>query len=142
MNKYNKLIFLLATLTVVTIFSCDKPDSGLAGCTVSPTGDTAVFSLNKPMAIFGACITNLQANVTSINDSRCPKGATCVWQGNLTAVIQLGPQFTVNLEQGKTKDTVYLNNSYSITLVDDGPYPSVSPPTTPGQFAQIRIIKK
>ena len=142
MKNSNRLIFLWACLIIIGISSCDKPDNLFSGCSVSPLGDTVQFNLNKPLAIFPACMADLQANVSGINDSRCPKGATCVWQGNLTAVLQLGSQFTVSLEQGKTKDTTYLNNSYSITLVDAGPYPSVTPSTTQGQFAQIRIIRK
>lgn len=93
------------------------------------------------MAIFPACMQDLQANLISINDSRCPKGANCIVKGELTAVLQLGTQFAVKLEQGKLKDTIYQNKSYGITLVDAFPYPSVSTPTSPGQSAQIRIIK-
>ena len=142
MNIKSRYFFLLAAIISIGTFSCDKPDNLPAGCTASVTGDTVMFNLNKPLAIFPACTANLQANVTGINDSRCPKGATCIWQGNLTAILQLGSQFTINLEQGKTKDTSYLNNAYSITLIDALPFPSISPPTTPGQSAQIRIIKK
>jgi hypothetical protein len=122
--------------------SCDKPDNLVSGCTASAAGDTVMIGLNKPLAIFPVCMTDLYANVLSINDSRCPKGATCIWQGNLTAILKLGTQFTINLEQGKTKDTTYLNNAYSITLIDAIPFPSILPPITPGQSAQIRIIKK
>ena len=142
MNTKNNLFFLLAAIICMGVFSCDKPGNIIAGCTASTAGDTVLLNLDKPVPIFIACIPDLQANVISINDSRCPKGATCIWQGNLTAVLQLGAQFTISLDQGKRKDTIYLNNTYSITLIDAFPFPSMIPPDPPGQTAQIRIVKK
>ncbi len=74
MNPKNSILFLLTTIISMGIFSCNKPDNIIAGCTASTAGDTVLLNLNKPVPIFTACIPDLQANVISINDSRCPKG--------------------------------------------------------------------
>lgn len=101
-------------------------------------GDTVIFLNNQAIPLFTTCSKDLQATVTKIMDSRCPKGVTCVWAGTVNVELQLNDQAVVNLAIGKQKDTLFNNRNYSFTLVDVVPYPGSA---TDEPKSIIRIVQ-
>ncbi len=100
-------------------------NNGTGVCMAVASGDTVIFQNNQAISLFTQC-KELQATVTKIMDSRCPKGVTCVWAGTVNVELQLNDQAVVNLAIGKQKDTVFNNRNYSFTLVNVVPYPGSS----------------
>ena len=132
-------------LFIVSAFlfvSCERNGVAPFPCKASAETDTVVFAGNQSTLIFGSCSTGLSVSVVSINDSRCPQGAVCVWQGTIVADLQVAGQFQIRLQQGIQKDTVYQGQKYSFTLTDVTPYPvsNMQPPADRKTF--VRIIKQ
>ena len=60
-------------------------------------------------------------------DSRCPKGAFCVWEGNAKIVLQVAQQDTsVNTSLEPREITYSRYPTYTIRLVSVSPYPNMS----------------
>ncbi len=143
MKKVNSWLALLLFGTIA--FSCGKKnyvqDDGI--CTAGPASDTVTLSYSSPLTIFTGCRANLQATITAIADSRCPKDVVCVWAGKVSVVLQLANDFTVTLEKEKVLDTVWQDNHYSLQLVDVLPYPVSQPQTeAKDQIATVSIIRR
>jgi hypothetical protein len=122
-----KYIFLL--LICFSLIGCTHNTDGY----ISDTETSITASLGQAFDIkVGqvASISSQQLSLTFLSvsqDSRCPKGVNCVWEGNGKVNIQL-------TSQGQTSDTIELNTatslpseatylSYKISLLDLQPYP-------------------
>lgn len=135
------IVFLLFFITACDKNMHDQNNSPI--CNASGTGDTVNLSYNKTAPLFASCYANMNGTVTKIMDSRCPKGAQCVWAGTVSAVLKLDDQFSITLDVGKQKDTSYNNHNFSFTLVNVLPYPDVNSHSTINDAkAIIRIVEK
>lgn len=135
---------LVALVSIVVFTSCGtRMYSGKAEpCATSATGDTITLAYRQPAAIFEKCADHMRASVTSIKDSRCPKGVQCVWAGTVTITLALNENFSINLEAGKQVDTTYNRKKYSFTLLDVTPYPVANMSSSSEEAkAVIRITK-
>ena len=56
-------------------------------------------------------------------DSRCPKGATCIWEGNARIILRISRQDTSLNTAFKPKIMNYMK--YQIKLIEVKPYPRV-----------------
>ena len=123
------------------VMSCDHKNylHEQGYCTAAANGDTVLMEYDKPVSLFTGCADSLQARVTSITDSRCPEGVTCVWAGKLDVVLQMG-SLVLNLEKDKVVDTAYLDNHYSFNLVNAYPLPTQAE-VRPQQTVKINIIR-
>jgi hypothetical protein len=63
---------------------------------------------------------------TVLEDSRCPTGVQCPWEGNAEILLELtgGSPETVHLNTGGMFPRTEMYNGYSITLQDLKPYPA------------------
>ncbi len=113
-------------------------NNGAGNCLAVASGDTVIFQNNRAISLFTPCDKEMQATVTQIMDSRCPKGVTCIWAGTVDVMLQLANGSQIKLPVGKQKDTVYNNRKYSFTLVDVVPYPGTS---TAEPKSIIRIVR-
>lgn len=80
-----------------------------------------------------------QLRVDSVlNDSRCPTGVECVWQGAVTVritVISNGNEHhTVDLSTYPTQASSAVINGITFTLVNVTPYPKYNTPVDPSQY--------
>jgi hypothetical protein len=124
-----KKVFSISLFFALVLFlvACNRKMSNGAGdCMAVASGDTVIFQNNQAISLFTSCNKELQATVTNIMDSRCPKGVNCIWAGTVNVELQLNDQAVVNLAIGKRKDTVFNNRNYSFTLVNVVPYPGSS----------------
>ena len=61
-----------------------------------------------------------------LEDSRCPTGVQCAWEGNAEILLELsgGSLETVHLNTGGMFPRTEIYNGYTITLQDLKPYPA------------------
>ncbi|MDB5241458.1 MAG: hypothetical protein JWP57_2083 [Spirosoma sp.] len=137
-NWFHSFLFL----GTVFIVAC-KPS-------VTTPSDTIAIGLRQS----GRLATEVVVRVDSIQDSRCPTGATCIWAGqarvtlllskntdSTTVRLVLGPN--VNQDNATRLDSasILLNSErFSVVLRDVTPYPSV-PPQNQTQTAVVQIIR-
>ena len=63
----------------------------------------------------------LSITLTEMNDSRCPEGVTCIWQGEARVRIAMENSDTLHLSTyNNMKDTL---EGYSFELIEVSPYP-------------------
>ncbi|GAB3938058.1 hypothetical protein [Larkinella terrae] len=96
---------------------------------------------------------NVTLNVESINDSRCPANALCVWLGNATVKFSLKNDSEVQTgelclgqcgQQLKNRDavTVQLGGvNYEVALSEVKPFPGTQPDGTPKE-AVVTVNRK
>ena len=122
-----KYIFLL--LICLSIIGCTHNTDGYM-----PDGETSItVSFGQAFVIKVGQVASISSQRLSLTflsvsqDSRCPKGAHCIWEGNGKVNIQL-------TSRGQTSDTIELNTAtslpseatylhYKISLLDLQPYP-------------------
>lgn len=112
-----KSVFLAITILFL-VFSCSE----------EPLNDS--FELNKLQTFIPGITYHLKNakttfRISDVNDSRCPKGATCVWAG----MVQTDLVF-----QSSTTDTLHINTynnpsdtieNYVFELMKVEPYPEL-----------------
>ena len=118
----------------------------LVGCT------KAVVKLDTPIQInyqdsltINDKLSLKFSNVTE--DSRCPEGAQCIWEGRITIVLEV-------IENGEKTGELSLSNNprdemqvqgineYTITLIDVKPYPKIDNPFNKTDYvATINVSK-
>ena len=143
-----KLIILFVAVTFM--FSCEKSNN-------IPTFDnmdvTTDFVLDNAIIISeGDCAGDNQTNTyvcfdSVLNDSRCPEGVQCFWQGNAQARFKFIKSdedpvfFNLNTYGGFTNDTII--GGYKFTLKSLDPYPSIKNIILPKAYkAEIEIEKE
>ena len=135
-----RAILILLALVIATVFSCKK--------SVEPS--------SSPFVEWHRCVEKKYGNDqvrtcfdALIENSRCPIGAMCVWQGR--AVVKLS--FTVNdNQQDVTLSTLDLRGSYhsdttvmgyKIELLGVHPYPQIGVTRNISDYkAELRITKQ
>jgi hypothetical protein len=81
-----------------------------------------------------------------LNDSRCPLGVYCIWEGN--AAVRLKFQkydskpviFDLNTHKGFTSDTII--DRYKFTLLDLTPYPNINQRITQKDYKTKILIER
>lgn len=121
----NMTFYLLVFVTGLYFLSgCGKPETG-----VGPNKTVQLYSCSPKIGDAYICFDSL------ITDSRCPKGATCVWEG--AAVIKVSfhetgdtHNFRMSLEgfrsMGAPADTTI--NGYRIIFTGLEPYRDINHP--------------
>jgi len=81
-----------------------------------------------------------------LNDSRCPTGAFCFWEGNASVRFKLEKGdnkpvlFDLNTNHGFTADTII--SGYKFSLVGLNPYPILNHRTNPEDYKAQLLIEK
>jgi hypothetical protein len=81
-----------------------------------------------------------------MNDSRCPTGAMCIWEGNAEVKIKYEKlnenpvYFNLNTNLRFTRDTVI--DGYRISLLDLSPYPEIGVKHSPNLYKASLTIKR
>ena len=119
---------ILTGLAIISLFSCDKEDNN------SDAIDTFDLIANN-------CITIEHSTIcfdSVLSDSRCPTGATCVWEGYATVSLKLtthdneNHKVELNTNPDFSIDTM-IGNIY-LLLTDLTPYPDINTAIDPKDY--------
>ena len=115
------IVFVILSLILI---SCKQP--------TSPTGQ----KIEEEFVLKYGQSTQIQYSDTFTikfqsvaEDSRCPKGATCVWEGNAKIVLQVVQQDSLVNTTLEPKELIYSGREgikYRIKLVSVSPYPNIN----------------
>lgn len=143
MTPFKSLSGLL--LVGLLAFGCEKDK------TVTPAEESkpVTVKINQSARVQ----QNVTLNVDSINDSRCPANALCVWLGNATVKFSLKTDSQTQTgelclgqcgQQLKNRDVVTVQlggQSFDVTLSEVKPFPGLEPDGTPKE-AVISVSQK
>jgi len=124
-NNYSVQFFIII-LTLVVVVSCNDSTSPLPESDTLILNDSNYVELNE--FIFNS---NEEIRLSYLNlaeDSRCPFGAVCVWEGNAKVDVAFITENVTHLLELNThsdfqRDTTI--NNYYIKLIDVEPYPQL-----------------
>jgi hypothetical protein len=90
--------------------------------------ESAPFGLNQELTLKAGDICNsksdnLSVKVLKINDSRCPIGVVCVWQGEATVNLEVKEASVYEVVLSTFHQPVDTVNNLIFKLVDVQPYP-------------------
>ena len=68
-------------------------------------------------------VDDLKFTLHDVDDSRCPSDVTCVWGGQVTAMIEIQNQTHTKMVDFMPSDSYTFFSPYKIILVDVSPYP-------------------
>lgn len=117
MNNFILIIFSFLA------FSCEQP--------TNPTGQTVdkEFVLNYGRSIQLQYIDTFFVSLLDVlEDSRCPKGYTCFWEGNAKITLNIDQRRTIVNTTLDPKEVIYIGKSgtpYRIKLLSVSPYPEL-----------------
>jgi len=91
-------------------------------------------ALKVPCALSSA----VTVTVTEVNDSRCPKGAQCMWAGDAAVTVSVGGE-TLELHSNPERGAAQASTAAGATLVleDVVPYPDITP--APADSIRVRL---
>lgn len=116
-----------------------------AGCSSSTTGPKAA-KLGEPfeLAYSESTLirgTGLTLTFTALGeDSRCPEGAQCFWQGNARVVISVDGA-KEDLNTGVPPHRV-IRRGYTIELLEVLPYPKADEEQRPAEDYSVKLVVK
>jgi hypothetical protein len=120
---------LLLLLICFSLIGCTHNSDGSIPDTETPITVSLGEAFNIKVGQV-ATVSSQQLSLTFLSvsqDSRCPKGAHCIWEGNGKVIIQLTSQgqkavtIELNTATSLPSEATYL--SYKISLLDLQPYP-------------------
>jgi hypothetical protein len=147
-RSMKKLIII--AIVAAFVFSCEHSTDYPSFQNMDVTSE---FVLNNAIIISeGDCAGDMQNHtyiclVSVLNDSRCPLGVECFWQGNAQTrfkFVKSGEEpffFNLNTYLGFTNDTII--GGYKFTLKSLNPYPDIKKPIFQRDYkAEIEIEKE
>ncbi|WP_299394313.1 hypothetical protein [uncultured Gelidibacter sp.] len=124
---------LLISLVLLLCFSCGSDEL----VTPSPIVLKVNGCFEKSENDVRICLDSV------LNDSRCPKGLLCVWEGDATAAFtlrknQVSKSFNLHTNTKFQNDTVI--DGVSVKLVNITPYPTANDSISASEYkAEIRV---
>lgn len=135
-----KLPVLLSLLLLLILTGCNNP----SGEITANLGQEVELKVGDTVALNGESlkIKFLEAG----NDSRCPQGATCIWQGEVSCQIEItfnGSNYTKTLIQPGLTQSPAIDGFKEYTLSFKVlPYPKVGVTIKPGEYRLQIVIEK
>lgn len=120
----------------------------LVSCTTTSGQVKAGLGKQFPLAIGQTVVIsgeNLKIKFLDVTgDSRCPIGVTCIWAGEVSAVIQLGDDSSANLTivepgHGGQSNQTYSNYLFSFHVE---PYPEAGKPIAQEDYRLLLTVDK
>lgn len=126
----------LLLFSVVSLLSCKHsttPEG--AGVSSAESAPPPGCALAEPCTLAGGLVVE----VTEIKDSRCPEGASCVWEGDAAVVVRAGEE-TISLHTNSTAgpSSVALTSGQALLMSGVEPRPTVAEPF-PTQRVQLSL---
>jgi hypothetical protein len=104
-------------------------------------GKEATFRINQ---LYSSTDGQYSFQINEIGDSRCPEGAQCIWQGEVT----VKGEWTANKNKTDVElHTVVKNmekqpDGFTIQIVDAKPYPKIGIESKPEDLVVTLLIQK
>ena len=138
-GKMKWLILLLLAIPTLSAAGCSGGKSGIA----AEPGDEFALSVGQSVYIRGEDFEIRFIEV--IADSRCPRGATCVWAGEVSCLIEITRSGEVTskilVKPGSDGNSETSFNDYIIAF-DIMPYPAAGKEIKQQDYRLIMIISK
>jgi hypothetical protein len=146
----NKLILVLVIFSFLP--GCEKNQDNLNSYPPTKSEDFDNLVLGDTSSIsWHSCLKGPENKMyicleSVLNDSRCPRGAFCVWEGNASVRFRLGKEnnkpvfFDLNTHGGFTSDTIIFG--YKFSLVGLVPYPALNHTTDQKEYKALLVIEK
>ena len=133
LSRLAGLLFLLLFL-----MSC----AGTPGQVKAGLGQQFSLAINQTATVSGENLKIKFLDVTG--ESRCPTGVTCIWAGEVSAVIEVGDGSSANLTlvepgHGGQSNQTYKNYIFSFHVE---PYPEVGKPIMEGDYRLLLTVDK
>lgn len=148
--KRMMVLWSVCCVAVLGLFSChpDYPVGGGGSQSGRQSGDTLQVSV-----AYGREVTIKQESLIIgftdlLEESRCPRGVECVWEGNakIRITLQTPPLEKITIAELNTHPDYPTSVEYEgreITLMELHPYPVYKVQVNPHQYvATLRIVKK
>jgi hypothetical protein len=119
---------------------------------VKNSANSAIVRLNQPFQLKVNQTAQLPSEKVEIQfvemqqDSRCPVGVQCVWQGQATVAVHLKKNgqdlgnLTLKTNAGQPDATTQSLNGYSMKLVDIAPQPKANQPIPKADYVATFVI--
>ena len=78
--------------------------------------------------------TDLEITFADVTDSRCPRGTTCVWEGEVSVSLRVGAE-TVAIKVPGTANV----SRYAVEVREVNPYPGDPPPAKTDYVATVVV---
>lgn len=131
------LLLLLGTLV--------GPSQGPGANTGAPLGEEFRLKIGQRVTIKRQ---KLSIKFSAVHDeSRCPTGVQCVWEGNAGVVVQVSKknkkvvQAVLNTN-ASIKPNQLEHSGYNIRLVGLNPYPKADQPIDPKDYEAVLLVTK
>lgn len=118
--------YALLFLVSVAFFGCSSNDTSSADHYDLKIHKSKIIAYNKCLKIVEK---GYELCVNSINDSRCPSGGECIWEGDAVvkfSLISNAETKTFSLHTNKNFPQDTLINNLNIKLLDVFPYPELN----------------
>jgi hypothetical protein len=135
-----KKVLEFGFIMLVALFGCDR-DNDLHQINTLILNDTTEISYKEYLYNFNELISIYFDTV--FNDSRCPIGAECKWEGNATTKFQFAHDnhsFLLDLNTNSQFQTDTIINGYKIELITLNPYPVIDKVLIPEEYKAKIII--
>ncbi len=149
LTNFQSFVFGAFLIFILCFAACEK---GITGSPVVAPGEKVELKQSEK-AWFGTDTENgLKFLVEQINDSRCPKQATCIWAGEAVVKVNItDPQknfasFTLYIGarthfQPDTLDFNLDKKTYRVILFGVSPYPMLNG-SQDGSKAELTLLQK
>jgi hypothetical protein len=100
------------------LFACEKEENKLS----FELGNKKAFIFNQ---LYYSSDQTIAFAIDTINDSRCPRGAACIWQGEARVNLLFEKPVVGSIllsTYDKLKDTI---SNFEVQLIDVVPYPEI-----------------
>ncbi|WP_425637228.1 hypothetical protein ACPUEN_17475 [Algoriphagus yeomjeoni] len=131
------VLFLSSSL----LFSCNDSND----CEGFDVGKEFEIAINETLQ---NCSKNISVTLLDIQDSRCPAGGVCIWQGMILIEGKLsieGKDYELKLSTEESFSgfpAEFSTSEFTVKLIDAVPYPDLNNPHEPEDKRAILILSK
>ncbi|TXE14058.1 hypothetical protein [Algoriphagus aquimarinus] len=132
---------LILFLSMSLFYSCDDKND----CEGFDVGKEFEIAINETLE---NCPKNISITLLDIQDSRCPTGAVCIWEGMIVVEAQLkieGKDIDLQLSTNKNASGFadeFSTSEYTVKLIDAIPYSDLNNPHKTEDKRAILVISK
>jgi len=130
-----KALIVILTFIICSGFSCQLEDE----CVSFRLGDETVL---RHGVEYCSSDVLMHLSLNEIQDSRCPEGVVCVWQGEVSVKINIETSDVNEVVLKSFHHPVDTLGQYAFILVDVYPYPKYKQPLVTGDYRiTVKVVR-